>query len=173
MDNTLAHILATTEATPTGPDQWIGHCRAHGSKKHRDLSIKLNDNKILLHCFAACPKEEVVSALGLTVQDLFTDAPRPRGQRPAPKPVRVDRIALAFRYELGALDLRLRAEKIIEAGKNLDVASLNDHELDRALGHVAQAYDDIERAELFAGVADDLRTKEFLERDHARQKRVA
>jgi hypothetical protein len=173
MDNTLAHILATTQAKPTGPDQWIGHCRAHGSKKHRDLSIKLNDNKILLHCFAACPKEEVVSALGLTVQDLFTDAPLARGKRSAPKPVRVDRLALAFQFELAALDLRLRAEKIIEAGKLLDVNGLSDHELDLAIGHAAQAHADVKRAELFEGVADDLRTKEFLERDHARQKRVA
>jgi len=99
-----------------------------------------------------------------------------RRQRPLSPPVsRIDRRAIAFRFELAALDLRLRAERIMEAGKRLNADSLNDDNLDRALGHVAQVHTDIQRAELFEGVADDLRMKEFVGKDgdHAQRKRAA
>jgi hypothetical protein len=74
---------------------------------------------------------------------------------------------------LGELDLRVRAEKIIEAGKTLDVAHLSDNDLDRALAHVAQAHTDLARAELFEDVADDLRMKESMEREHEQIRRTA
>lgn len=78
-------------------------------------------------------------------------------RRPVPPPiVRIDRKARAFQFELAGLDLRLRAEKILEAGTNLDVASLSDDELDRALALTAQAHADIERAQLFEHTADGL-----------------
>jgi len=83
-----------------------------------------------------------------------------RIQRPLPSPpVRVDRRALAFRYELAALDLRLRAERTIEAGKSVQVDALNDCQLDRAMNAVARAHDDMERAEIFEQVADGLMAK--------------
>jgi hypothetical protein len=168
MDNTLAHILTMTEAKPTGHDQYLGHCLAHGSKRHRDLSIKLTDNKILLHCFAACPKEDVVSALGLTVQDLFTDAPLPQGQRPAPKPVRIDRKARAFQFELAALDLRMRADAILQAANRIDVSRLSDEALDRVMQSVTSAYADRDRAQLFEDTADGLMARHDAERTGAR-----
>lgn len=87
--------------------------------------------------------------------------------------IRFDQRALAFRYDLAALDLRLRAEHIVEVGKKLNMASLSDDDLDRALNHMAKAHADGERAELFEGVADDLRMKDFLEKDHARHERFA
>ena len=111
--------------------------------------------------------------MGLTMAALFFDAPTPRGQRPTPKPPKLDRVALAFRFKLTALDRRLRADRIVEAGKTLDVPSLSDADLDRARPDAAQAHADVEWAALFAGVDDDLRIKEFLERDHETRQRVA
>jgi len=71
---------------------------------------------------------------------------------------------MAFRFDLAGLDLRLRANRIIEAGKLLTVATLNEAELDQALDLIAQSYRDIERAELFEHVADTLRERDFNER---------
>lgn len=88
---------------------------------------------------------------------------RPRRPLPAP-PVRIDRRAIAFRFEIGAADLRIRAQRIKKAAQGLDVESLTDKELDHALGIVAKNYADIARAELFEQVADGLRLREFLER---------
>jgi hypothetical protein len=98
-----------------------------------------------------------------------------KAHRPLPPaPVRIDRLAVAFQFELGALDLRLRAERIIEAGKGLHVAGLNDDEIERVIGHMAKAHADIERAELYEDIADALRTREFNERMSCEQRqRVA
>ncbi len=42
--------------------------------KVHPLSIRvLPDGKILLHCFAECPIDDVLSSLGLTLEDLFPE----------------------------------------------------------------------------------------------------
>lgn len=157
---------------PRGTGKWSALCPAHQDNSP-SLSIGEGTGRILLYCFALCENRDIVSALGLTMADLFFDAPPPHGQRPTPKSVRFDHIALAFRFELAAIDRRLRAERIVETGKKIDVASLNDAELDRALAFAAQAHGDVQRAELFECVADGLRMKEFLERNHEQTRRVA
>ena len=98
-----------------------------------------------------------------------------RPHRPLPPPpVQIDRRARAFQFELGALDLRLRAERIAQAGRLLSIGTLTDAELDRALALVARGYADVARAELFESVADGLRFKEFYERESREQRqRVA
>lgn len=98
----------------------------------------------------------------------------PRPHRPLPPaPTQIDRRARAFQFALSALDLRLRAEQIVEAGKGVDVAGLSDDELEQAIGHMAQAHADTERAELFEGVTDGLRFKEFYERESRERTRAA
>jgi hypothetical protein len=173
MDNILAHILTTTDAKPTGPEKWLGHCLAHGSKRHRDLSIRYTSERILLHCFAGCPIDVICQALKIEKRNLFNDAPTLRRHQPISMPVKVNRIALAWRFDLASLDLRLRAERIIEAGKHLDLASLNDSELDRAMNAVASAHADEARAELFVDIADDLRMKAWKEREDEQLRRTA
>jgi hypothetical protein len=86
------------------------------------------------------------------------------GPAPVSRPARVDRSALAFRFQLAALDRRIRAERIIEIAKEIDVSVLNDQDLDRALWCVAQAHTDVKRAELFEHVADEIRRRDFAER---------
>jgi hypothetical protein len=132
------------------------------------LSVAEGRKGILLRCFAECDKPAIVAAMGLTMADLFFDVLTPRGQRPAPKPVRIDRVALAFRFELAALDLRLRAERIVEAGKQLNVDVLGEMELDWALTLMGRAHADEARAELFEHVADTLRERHDAERTGAR-----
>ena len=171
---TAAEFLSSLDGVRArGAGKWSARCPAHADRSP-SLSVREGDRGILLKCFAGCATEEICAAIGINVADLFFDGPLPRGHRPAPRPPRIDRVALAFRYELHALDLRLRAERIIEAGKQMDVASLSDSDLDRALGFIAQAHADVERAELFEHVADTLRERDFSERKgHARQERVA
>ena len=101
----------------------------------------------------------VASVLGLdhTVQT------RPRRPLPPP-PVRINRRATAFRFQLAALDLRLRASRIQEAATNLDIESLTDQELDHAIELTAKRHADIARAELFEQVMDGIWLREFIER---------
>ena len=157
---------------PRGTDEWSSKCPAHADKSP-SLSVRKVADRILVHCFALCEPRDIVAAMGIRMVDLFSDAPTTRGQRSIPKPSKLDRVALAFRFELTALDRRLRAERIIAVGKTLDVSSLSDAKLDRALGSVAQTYADVEQAELFEGIADDLRIKEILGRSHESRQRLA
>lgn len=165
MDN-LASIAALHSVTnellsrldavrPTGGG-WRARCPSHADRTP-SLSIHEGTRGVLLRCFAACTLTDICQAIHLAPADLFYDAPTPRGQRPIPKPIRKDSRSTAFQFELGAFDLRKRAERIFDAAKQVDVSSLNDADLDRALSHVAQGYRDFDRADLFEGVADDLR----------------
>lgn len=57
----------------TGRGQWIACCPAHQDKSP-SLSIReLDDGKILLHCFAECGIGEILSALSLSIEDLFPE----------------------------------------------------------------------------------------------------
>jgi len=160
---TAADFLQRLQGVRQTARGWSALCPAHPDKTP-SLAIKEGERGVLLRCWAGCTVEEICAALGLEVKDLFSDSPLPRGQRPAPKPPKVDRRAMAFRFDLAGLDLRLRANRIIEAGKLLTVATLNEAELDQALDLIAQSYRDIERAELFEHVADTLRERDFNER---------
>ena len=158
---------------PRGTGRWMARCPAHPDK-NPSLSVREGDRGLLLHCFSGCTIEKICESLNLRVPDLFNNAPQPRGARPTPKPVRQDRKALALQFELAAVDRRLRAARIIEAVNGLDLPTLDDGELDRALNHVAQAHADVERAELFEHVADTLRMRDYSERiNRERQTHVA
>lgn len=144
---------------PRGAGRWSAKCPAH-SDNNPSLSLREGENgRLLLHDFGGCAPHAIVAALGLELRDLFADAPLPRSQRPPLKPLRVDRVALAFRFDLAALDHRLRAERILGAATGLDASRLNENELDRSLQALSVAYQSIRRAELFEGVADTLRLR--------------
>ncbi|WP_027892357.1 toprim domain-containing protein [Calidithermus chliarophilus] len=74
---------------PTGPGRWMALCPAHPDRKP-SLSIRVLDDKILLHCFAGCDGDAVLGALGLEWRDLYADTARPWEApgyyRPAPAP---------------------------------------------------------------------------------------
>lgn len=60
----------------TGKDSWIACCPAHDDKRP-SLAISVKDGKTLVHCFSGCSVYDVVSSVGLTVQDLFeNNSPR-------------------------------------------------------------------------------------------------
>jgi hypothetical protein len=51
--------------------RWLARCPAHQDKSP-SLSIReLDDGRILLHCFGGCEVGDVLTAVGLTLADLF------------------------------------------------------------------------------------------------------
>ena len=57
----------------TGKGRWIARCPGHEDKRP-SLSIReLDDGRVLVHCFAGCSVEEVLSALGLEFDALFPE----------------------------------------------------------------------------------------------------
>lgn len=171
---TIEEFLPWLDGVKQRGSRWSARCPAHADRSP-SLSVSEGDKGVLLKCWAGCSVVEICQSLGIEQRDLFFDAldsnPK-RRKHPAP-PARLDRRAQAFRFELAALDLRLRAERIAQAGTLLPIGSLTDTELDRALALVARGHADIERAEMFEDVADGLRFKEFFERESRERTRAA
>jgi hypothetical protein len=70
IDNLLSRLNKVKQTTPS---QFVACCPAHIDKSP-SLSIKvLPDEKILLHCFAECSIDEVLSSIGLALEDLFPE----------------------------------------------------------------------------------------------------
>ncbi|MFO0777585.1 MAG: hypothetical protein U0223_08260 [Nitrospira sp.] len=98
------------------------------------------------------------------MRDLFMDSPLSQRQRPSLAPQNIDLIGVAFRFEMAALDRRLRAERVLNAVQSSHLDELSEQELDQLLNAIARAYHDRERAEFMETVADDFRLKAFQER---------
>lgn len=57
----------------TGPDTWIARCSAHDDKSP-SLSVRDAGNGVVLaHCFAGCSIDNILGAVGLTLDDMFPD----------------------------------------------------------------------------------------------------
>src|SRR4051812_7689716 len=69
----------------TGHARGISCCPAHKDKSPSLAWRELDDGRVLLHCFAGCSVEEVLSAIGLTFDDLYPDKRIEHG-RPLRKP---------------------------------------------------------------------------------------
>lgn len=68
----------------TGDGKWLACCPAHNDKSP-SLAIKqTDDGKILIHCFAGCEVEAIVSSIDLTLADLMPDNPPTYKKRSKP-----------------------------------------------------------------------------------------
>ena len=54
----------------TSENQWVACCPAHDDK-FPSLSVKRDDDRILMHCFAGCQIDDVLDAIGLGIGDLY------------------------------------------------------------------------------------------------------
>ena len=153
---------------PRGNGRYSARCPAH-TDKSPSLSVSEGERGILLRCWTGCSLVEICASLGIAQPDLFFDkrdaTPQQRGHRPIPRPVKIDLTALAFRYDLAALDRRLRADSVLKAATHFSMEGLDDRQLDRLMEAVASGYTDIARAELFEGLADDVREKAFARKE--------
>lgn len=59
----------------TGPNKWIARCCAHDDRSPSLTISEADDGRVLAHCFAGCPIENVVSSVGMALSDLMPDAP--------------------------------------------------------------------------------------------------
>lgn len=65
-------IVSRFEAVKrTGPGRFIARCPAHKDRR-ASLSIReLDDGRWLIHCFAGCSVQDVVAAVGMSLEELF------------------------------------------------------------------------------------------------------
>lgn len=75
-DNLLQRL---DKVRPMGPGKWLACCPAHDDRSP-SLSIReTDDGRLLVNCFASCPADDVVAAVGLTLADLYPASPRAPG----------------------------------------------------------------------------------------------
>lgn len=67
-------LLSRLESSKkTGNGRWMARCPAHKDSTASLAIRETEDGKILCHCFAGCNIGEVLSAVGLKVNDLFPE----------------------------------------------------------------------------------------------------
>jgi hypothetical protein len=160
---TTEDLVSRLEDVRRTARSYVARCQGHPDKSP-SLSVREGESGILVRCWAGCTLIEITAEIGVRVGDLFFHATSTRGHGPAPKPLRNDRVALAFQFELEALDRRLRVESVNQAVNKISINELSDNDLDRLVDAVGRTYANIERAELFETMADDLRLKDFAQR---------
>ena len=72
MSSSLERILERLRGVRHSGGGWIARCPAHADRSP-SLSVREQNGRILLHCFAGCPVEAVCTALGIETKDLFAE----------------------------------------------------------------------------------------------------
>lgn len=110
-----------------GNGRWYARCPAHDDKSP-SLSVAVaDDGRLLLHCFAGCDPESILSALGLGWADLYPNkdeaayraATAVRGKHSF-DPLELERMVL----KIAAEDLRAGKELTVEDRARVQVARL-------------------------------------------------
>ena len=82
----------------TGADRWLALCPAHDDKRP-SLSIREIDDRVLVHCWAGCPVEHVIGAVGLNFDALYPVRTTHRG-KPDRRPFPAADVLRAVEYEV-------------------------------------------------------------------------
>lgn len=72
----LIKLLGGPEKVTKNSNGWMALCPAHDDKKP-SLSIRQEDNKVLVHCHAGCLTDAICRALGIQKSDLFEEPKKP------------------------------------------------------------------------------------------------
>lgn len=118
--NTDEFLLRLEHVRSTGDRRWVACCPAHQDARPSLAIRELDDGRTLLHCFAGCDVNSVVSSVGLDLSDLFPGKFVAHA-KPERRPWRAaDLIALVDRESLIVF---VEAADLIE-GKTLDEAAM-------------------------------------------------
>lgn len=106
-------VLGLLNGLKKNGNGWTARCPGHDDHKN-SLSVSQGaDNRVLLKCFAGCTVEDIVSAMGLKMTDLFSDNGNHTAHSNLPKSPKVTVASLAvdkglpeeFLRKLGLTDL--------------------------------------------------------------------
>lgn len=61
-------------------------CQAHDDRNMSGSWRECDDGRLLIRCHAGCESSEILSAVGLTLSDLFPDGPRSGRAKPQKRP---------------------------------------------------------------------------------------
>lgn len=124
-----------------GAGKWSARCPAHADKSP-SLSITDATGRILVHCFGGCEPAEVLTALGLKLSDLFTDAPDPHTACRDRLRRTHERHRQFLRDEVAgfAVDALREAECFVQSRQGLNIAGWSNERLNDELDALADAH---------------------------------
>ena len=125
---TIENMLSRLEGVRRTSSGFMARCPAHDDKSP-SLSVRVGDEAILMKFWAGCELQSVTDAMGLKVSDLFYDAPPAHGLRVVIRPAHVDRVRIAFNFEMAAVDYRVRSSSFFRQVEHLDVSGIAETEL--------------------------------------------
>lgn len=108
---TLLNALSTVRRTSR--ESWIASCPAHADRTPSLTITEKPDGRILVHCHAGCSVEEITSAAGVSMSDLFPETSNPY------EPVKTERMPFNPRDVLAAVS----HEALIVAIAAIDLAN--------------------------------------------------
>jgi len=65
------HVLDRLDVASRNGEKAMSFCPTHDDRSNPSLSLKAENGRMLLHCFAGCQPEDIVSEIGLGMEDLF------------------------------------------------------------------------------------------------------
>ena len=74
----VEQLLGRLERVKGRNGSWTARCPAHADKGPSLAIRETDDGRILLHCFAGCPVDNVVGAVGMDMTDLFPPSEKRR-----------------------------------------------------------------------------------------------
>lgn len=126
-------LLARLHQVRGANGKWRAQCPAHKSKG-LSLAIAEYDRRVLLHCFAGCDAGSVLTALGLSLRDLY-DEPLDRDRQPIRAEWHLQQALAAIAFE---------ARVILIAANDLAAGVILPHEdvrrIAQAAGRIAAAH---------------------------------
>src|SRR5215218_9687368 len=67
------NVLDRLNVASRNGEKAMSYCPAHDDRNNPSLSVKAENGRLLLHCFAGCKPEDIVSKIGLGMQELFAE----------------------------------------------------------------------------------------------------
>lgn len=77
-----------------GPDasgNYLACCPAHDDKR-QSLSVKQGERGVVMKCYAGCGVRDICAKIGIRMEDLFDDKPKPKPQASAPQQRRLVKV---------------------------------------------------------------------------------
>jgi hypothetical protein len=65
-------VLDRLDVASRNGEKAMCFCPAHDDRTNPSLSLKAENSRLLLHCFAGCQPKDIVSTIGLQMKDLFS-----------------------------------------------------------------------------------------------------
>src|SRR5215217_9481748 len=66
-------VLDKLSVVSRNGEKAMSFCPAHDDSSNPSLSLKAENGRLLLHCFAGCQPEDILSEMGLQMKDLFSE----------------------------------------------------------------------------------------------------